>query len=138
MVNDMSLNSGEFADDLKCGLINPILKKPGLDLLYKNYRPVSNLQYVSKLTEKVAFNQVYDHMVSSQPPPQALRFLHGRGEREKRVTGDEPQGTVGRVQTAGERLPDLVSFSWHGPIFGLCKSWKRSILVAYCCKHCKL
>jgi len=46
-------------------LINPILKKPGLDLLYKNYRPVCNLQYVSKLTEKVIFNQVYDHMVSN-------------------------------------------------------------------------
>ena len=64
MIN-LSLNSGEFADDWKCGLINPILKKPGLDLLYKNYRPVSNLQYVSKLTEKVVFNQVYDHMVSN-------------------------------------------------------------------------
>ena len=64
MIN-LSLDSGEFADDWKCGLINPILKKPGLDLLYKNYRPVSNLQYVSKLTEKVVFNQVYDHMVSN-------------------------------------------------------------------------
>ena len=31
----------------------------------------------------------------SQPPPQALRFSHGRGERETRVTGDEPQGTMG-------------------------------------------
>ena len=62
---NLSLNSGEFADDWKCGLINPILKKPGLDLQYKNYRPVSNLQYVSKLTEKVVFNQVYDHMVSN-------------------------------------------------------------------------
>ena len=54
----LSLNSGEFADDLKCGLINLILKKPGLDLLYKNYRPVCNLQHVSKLTEKVVFNQL--------------------------------------------------------------------------------
>ena len=39
---------------------------------------------------------------SRQPPPQALRFSHGRGERETRVTGDEPQGTMGRVQTAVE------------------------------------
>ena len=62
---NLSLNSGEFAEDWKCGLINPILKKPGLALLCKNYRPVSNLQYVSKLTEKVVFNQVYDHMVSN-------------------------------------------------------------------------
>ena len=64
-MTNLSLNSGEFAYDWKCGLINPILKKPGLDLLYKNYRPVSNLQYISKLTEKVVFNQVYDHMVSN-------------------------------------------------------------------------
>ena len=33
---------------------------------------------------------------------QALRFLHRRGERETRVTGDAPQGTMRRVQTAGE------------------------------------
>ena len=36
-----------------------------------------------------------------QPPPQALRFSHGRGESETRVTGDEPQATMGRVQKAG-------------------------------------
>ena len=33
-----------------------------------------------------------------QPPPQALPFWHGRGERETRVTGDEPQGTMGRLR----------------------------------------
>ena len=31
----------------------------------QNYSPVSNLHYVSKLTEKVVFNQVYDHMASN-------------------------------------------------------------------------
>ena len=47
----------------------------------------------------------------TQPPPQALRFSHGRGERETRVTGDEPQGTMGRVQTAGEvKAKPVVSF----------------------------
>ena len=48
-------------------------------------------------------------------PPQALRFSRGRGERETRVTGDEPQGTMGRVQTAGEaRLARclLPAFPW--------------------------
>ena len=39
-------------------------------------------------------------VVRIQPPPQALHFSHRRGERETRVTGDEPQGTMGRVQTA--------------------------------------
>ena len=37
-----------------------------------------------------------------QSPAQALRFSYYRVEREKRVTGDEPQGTMGKVQTAGE------------------------------------
>ena len=32
-----------------------------------------------------------------QPPPQALRFSHGRGEHQTRVTGDEPQGTMASV-----------------------------------------
>ena len=40
-----------------------------------------------------------------QPPPQALRFSHGRGERETRVTGDEPQGTMGRVQSPVVSFP---------------------------------
>ena len=61
------------------------------------------------------------------------------------MTGDELQGTMGRVQTAGEAPARSCvvfwakkSFSWHGLIFGLFKSWKRSVLVAYCCKHYKL
>ena len=40
-----------------------------------------------------------------QPPPQALHFLRRRGGRETRLTGDAPQGTMGRVQTAPSRLP---------------------------------
>ena len=74
-----------------------------------------------------------------QPPPQALRFSHGRGESETRVTGDEPQATMGRVQKAGVApasscvvsLAKKVVFLAR-PIVGLFKSWKRSILAAYC------
>ena len=39
-------------------------------------------------------------VVRIQPPPQALHFSHRKGNRETRVTGDESQGTMGRVQTA--------------------------------------
>jgi len=49
---NLSLISGQFAEERKCALINPLLKKLGLDLLLPNYRRVSNLQYISKLTEK--------------------------------------------------------------------------------------
>ena len=63
MIN-LSLESGLFADDWKCALVLPLLKKSGLDLLYKNYRPVSNLQYVSKLTERMVFEQIHTHMMT--------------------------------------------------------------------------
>ena len=36
-------------------------------------------------------------MISRQTPPQALRFSHRKGEHETRVTGNELQGTMGRV-----------------------------------------
>ena len=90
------------------------------------------------------FDCLAQALARRQPPPQALRFCMAAASA-KRVTGDEPQGTMGRVETTGEAPARSCvvflakkSFSWHGPIFGLFKSWKRSILVAYCCKHCKL
>ena len=43
----------------------PLLKKSGLDLVFKNLRSVSNLAYISKLTERAVFNQTYDHIVRS-------------------------------------------------------------------------
>ena len=69
MIN-LSLESGLFADDWKCALVFPLLKKPGLDLLYKNYRPVSNLQYVSKLIEKAVFEQIHTHMMTHSLYPE--------------------------------------------------------------------
>ena len=71
-----SLQSGVFAVQWKCALVSPLLKKPGLQLLLKNYRPVSNLQYISKFTEKAVFQQMHSHMsINSlypelQPTPQ--------------------------------------------------------------------
>ena len=62
---NLSLESGTLADDWKCALVNPLLKKAGLDLLFENYRPVSNLQYVSKLTERAVSNQTHNHMIAN-------------------------------------------------------------------------
>ena len=69
MIN-LSLESGLFAVDWKCALVLPLLKKPGLDFLYKNYRPASNLQYVSKLSEKMVFEQIHTHMITHSLYPE--------------------------------------------------------------------
>ena len=47
----------------KEALVTPILKKPGMDTAFTNLRPISNLQYISKLTEKAVFHQTHAHLV---------------------------------------------------------------------------
>ena len=42
---------GQFPVAWKEALVLPLLKKPGVDILFTNFRPVSNLPFVSKLTE---------------------------------------------------------------------------------------
>ena len=69
MVN-LSLRNGYFADAWKTAVVQPLLKKPGLDLLFKNFRPISNLQFVSKLTERVVANQIQCHMIKNNLFPQ--------------------------------------------------------------------
>ena len=51
MIN-LSLKTGQFADEWKNALMHLLLKKPGLELVNKNFCPISNLQFTSKLTEK--------------------------------------------------------------------------------------
>lgn len=46
-----SLESGHFPEIWKEALVFPLLKKLGLDFIFKNFRPVSNLSFVSKLIE---------------------------------------------------------------------------------------
>ena len=38
----------------------PYLKKPALDFEFKNFRPVSNLSYISKLSERAEAKQFMD------------------------------------------------------------------------------
>ena len=58
-----SLCSSSVSSSLKDALITPILKKPSLDPEdLKNFRPVSNLPYISKIIERVVAAQLNKHM----------------------------------------------------------------------------
>ena len=48
---NMSLTRGDFIADWKLAIVKPLLKKPGSGPLHRNYRPVSNLCFLSKLVE---------------------------------------------------------------------------------------
>ncbi len=61
---NLSLKLGDLPTKLKMALIRPLLKKIGLEPeLLKNYRPVSNLAFLSKLIEKIVANQFVNHLV---------------------------------------------------------------------------
>ena len=55
---NLSLDSGYFPRTWKCALVRPLLKKGGLPPVFKNFRPVSDLAFVSKLVETVVAKQL--------------------------------------------------------------------------------
>ena len=54
-----SLETGIFPNAFKTAVVKPLLKKPNLDhSVLSNYRPISNLPFMSKILEKVVFYQL--------------------------------------------------------------------------------
>ena len=58
-----SLESGCVPDVLKVAQVSPLLKKAGLDCnVLSNYRPVSNLPFISKVLEKTVASQLTSYL----------------------------------------------------------------------------
>ena len=58
---NLSLQQGVFPEKWKEAVIRPLLKKSGLELDCVNYRPVSNLTFLSKLIEKAVLLRLNNH-----------------------------------------------------------------------------
>ena len=65
---------------LKTALTRPLLKKTGLDShILKNYRPVSNLTFISKVIRKVVSGRLNKHLIKNSmfdPLQSAYRDKH--------------------------------------------------------------
>ena len=61
-VINMSLDCGEFPEAWREALVLPSLKKHGLDIEFKTFCLVSNLTYISKITEKAVAVQLTEHV----------------------------------------------------------------------------
>ena len=60
---NLSLASGLFPDNFKCCTVHPLIKKPSLDKdTLLNYRPISHLSFLSKLTERVVKSRLLNHL----------------------------------------------------------------------------
>ena len=66
---DYCINKGEFPNDLKHADIVPVYKKNN-KCEKKNYGPVSILSNLSKIYEKLMYNQLYDYFVNILFPSQ--------------------------------------------------------------------
>ena len=57
-----SLTSGKVTTNIKQAILWPLLKKSNLELVLKNYRPVSNLSFIFKMIKCVVHEQLGNHM----------------------------------------------------------------------------
>ena len=66
-------------------------KRAGLDLVLKNFRPVNNLPFISKVTEKAALQQLLDHCENHEPLPKfqsGFRTFHSKENPVLKVQND--------------------------------------------------
>ena len=65
MIN-LCISTSVFPSSSKSAIVLPLIKKPGLDpQVLKNYRPVSNLSFLSKVIEKVISSRILTHIVDN-------------------------------------------------------------------------
>ena len=60
LVNSL-LDQGSFCEEWKEAIVKPLIKKITLGTQNSNYRPVSNLCFISKVVEKVTLDQFNKH-----------------------------------------------------------------------------
>ena len=62
-IMNCSLQTGTFPAALKTEVVRPLPKHNNLDLnVLNNYRPMSNLPFLSKILEKLVFTQLNDFL----------------------------------------------------------------------------
>ena len=77
-----------FHPNWKLAVVRPLLKKAGADLQFSNCRPISNLQYVSKLIEAAVAGQLQQHLLNKELlPPMQSAYRQNHSTENSSVNG---------------------------------------------------
>ena len=89
---NLSLDTVSFPNTFKNALVTPLLKKPNFDSnTFKNFRPVSNLNFGSKIIEKVVASRLTEYLSSYElfePFQSAYKKYHGTETALVRIQND--------------------------------------------------
>ena len=86
-----SLNLYHVPESFKLAAIMPLLKQVNMEPIFKNYRPVSNLKYISKLIERVVALQLNEHLMKNdilEPMQSAYKTGHSTETALLKVQND--------------------------------------------------
>ena len=64
VIFNKSLNSGIYPSTWKCANLSAVLKKCE-QFIKENYRPISLLSCLSKIIERLVFNEMYEYFMSN-------------------------------------------------------------------------
>jgi hypothetical protein len=90
-IASLSMLSGIVPHQMKKAVVTPLHKKPQLDTCLKNYRPVSNLSFISKVVERLIASQINDYLSIhglNEPFQSAYRKAHSTETALIRVQND--------------------------------------------------
>ncbi|CAB4024715.1 Hypothetical predicted protein [Paramuricea clavata] len=91
-ISNKSLQSGCMPEKLKEAVLKPKLKKDSLEYEeYTNFRPISNLKFLSKVIEKVAAGQLLEHLANNnleEPFQSAYKRFHSAETTLLKVQND--------------------------------------------------
>ena len=82
VIINLSTSIGEVSPNLKEALLKPLLKKIDLEPVFKDYHPVSNLSYLSKLIERTVCNQIITYTESTNNLEKLQSAYHANCSRE--------------------------------------------------------
>ena len=108
---NLSLTKGEFCEAWKIAIVKSLLKKPGLDLINKNYRLISNLPLISKLVEKCILKQLLSHSENHNLLPAFQSAYHEHYSTETSLTrlSNDILRSVERHQVTAIAILDLLA-----------------------------